>query len=380
MKILQVLPDMQAGGVEVEAAIIARGIRDSGHGSHVAAYSDKMIHGESGISFVPIDLRSKNPLRILINGFVLARVARQLGIDIFHVRSRAPAWSVRLASRLSGIPFIATWHSTFGLDSLGFKRFYNGIMAKGRYVISISGFITEYILSNYPVARQQIVQIDRGIDVGVFSTDHQPAVTRASLGLPVEARLIGSIGRISSSWKGFDVLVAALAHLPADMHLAIVGSDPKSKKTELIAQAATLGVGERLHFVAHMATVQDFIALCDMGASGVSKGEAFGRTAVEFQAMGKPFFGSDLGAFRENVFYGGLFPAGSPQELAQRMLSFLAEEATLDAAALAGRRRAAHEFVLKKYNQEAMIAQTVALYERVLREEANHGRNENAQG
>jgi glycosyltransferase involved in cell wall biosynthesis len=374
MKILQVLPDMQAGGVEVEAAIVARGIRDRGHGSCVVAHSDRMIHGEAGITFIPLDLRSKNPLRIFANGLQLARVAASLGIDLFHVRSRAPAWSVLLASRLTGIPFISTWHSTFGLDSLGFKKLYNGIMAKGRYVISISGFITDYIRRNYAVDAEKIVQIDRGIDLRTFTPEHRPTTTRAALGLPENVRLIGSLGRISSSWKGFDILVAALPHLPADMHLAIAGADPKGKKGELIALAATLGVAERLHFVAHLPSVLDFIALCDMGASGVVKGEAFGRTAVEFQAMGKPFFGSDLGAFKENVVYGALFAAGNAPDLAAKLQAYLAEEASLTPAQRLERRRAAHEFVREKYNQETMVDRTVALYEKVLREERSADR------
>jgi glycosyltransferase involved in cell wall biosynthesis len=374
MKILQVLPDMQAGGVEVEAAIVARGIRDRGHGSYVVAHSDRMIHGEPGIQFIPLDLRSKNPLRILANGFRLAEIAAQLGIDLFHVRSRAPAWSVLLASRISRIPFISTWHSTFGIDSLGFKKLYNGVMAKGRYVISISGFITDYIRGNYAVDAAKIVQIDRGVDLRQFSLGHQPATTRAALGLPENVRLIGSLGRISSSWKGFDILVAALPHLPADMHLAIAGADPKGKKSELVALASSLGVGERLHFVAHLPSVLDFIALCDMGASGVVKGEAFGRTAVEFQAMGKPFFGSNLGAFRENVSYGALFEAGNPQDFAAKVQAFLAEEAADAPEQRLARRQAAHKFVHAKYNQETMVDRTVALYEKVLREDKSADR------
>jgi glycosyltransferase involved in cell wall biosynthesis len=114
--------------------------------------------------------------------------------------------------------------------------------------------------------------------------------------------------------------------------------------------------------------VLDFIALCEMGASGVVKGEAFGRTAVEFQAMGKPFFGSNLGAFRENVSYGALFEPGNAQDLAAKIQAFLAEEAALPEAQRLARRRAAHEFVREKYNQETMVDRTVALYEKVLRE------------
>ncbi len=366
MKILQVLPDMQAGGVEVEAAIVARGIRDRGHGSYVAAHTDKMIHGEPGIGFIPLDLRSKNPLRILVNGILLARLVTRLSIDILHVRSRAPAWSVLLASRIAHVPFISTWHSTFGIDKLGFKKLYNGVMARGRYVISISGFITDYIHRNYAVEAEKIVQIDRGIDLREFKPERRPTTTRAALGLPESARLIGSLGRISSSWKGFDILVAALPHLPSDMHLGIAGSDPKGKKRELIELAAKLGVAGRLHFLAHLPSVLDFIALCDMGASGVVKGEAFGRTAVEFQAMGKPFFGSDLGAFQENVAYGALFAPGNPQDLAAKIQAFAAEEAVLTDEQRAARRCAAHEFVREKYNQETMVDKTVALYGQVL--------------
>ena len=370
MKILQVVPDMHSGGVEVETLIIARGIRDAGHKSLVAAASNKMLATEQGIGFLKLNLKTKNPFGMVLNGFRLARLAKKENVSLFHVRSRAPAWSVVIASKLTGIPFIGTWHSAFGIDRFGIKKIYNAVMAKGRYVISISNFITDYILKNYRIDEKKIIQISRGVDVNLLTPKYHPAIDRAALNLPDEVRLMGSIGRISSNMKGFDVLIAALPYLPKDIHLAIIGSDPKDKKADLIAQATALDVAKRLHFVEHMAAVQDFIALCDIGVSGVIKGEAFGRTAVEFQAMGKPFFGSDLGAFRENVFYGGLFPAKQPEELAKRILSFLAEEHALDETARATHRNAAYEFVQKNYNQDVMIARTLALYERVLQESA----------
>lgn len=368
MKILQVLPDLRAGGVEVEAVIIAKGIRDHGHQSMIAAASNVMLHGEPGITFVAMDLKSKNPLTLIANGIRLAKFARRENVDLFHVRSRAPAWSVRLASRLSGIPYICTWHSTFGIDALGVKKLYNGVMTKGRLVISISGFITRHILENYNVDPARIVQINRGIDLALFNPDYRPAKTRTSLGLPEDAFIIGSLGRISSTWKGFDVLVGALPHLPMDMHLAIAGSDPKDKRQNLESLAKRLGVHGRLHFLPHLSSAQDFIALCDAGASGAIKGEAFGRTAVEFQAMGKPFFGSDLGAFRENVFYGSLFPVGNARAMADALLAFLATSPAPGSTEAALRKQAAHHHARDEFNQSAMIERTIAVYSQVLDE------------
>lgn len=366
MKILQVVPEMRAGGVEVEALIVARGIRENGHVSLLAAANDSMLSGEQGIGFYRLNLKSKNPLVILYNGLRLARLALREKISLFHVRSRAPAWSVLLASRLSGIPFIGTWHSTFGIDRFGLKKIYNGIMARGCYVISISGFITRHILDNYSVPPEKVIQIDRGIDLSKFTPAHKPAITRPDLGLPEGVILMGSLGRISSSWKGFDVLVAALPLLPGHMHLAIAGSDPKNRKMELIAQAERLGVSNRLHFLAHLPSVLDFISLCDAGVSGVVKGEAFGRTAVEFQAMGKPFFGSDLGAFKENISYGALCAPGNPQDFAEKIQAFFETERKLGHEVMAAHRQSACDFVRENYNQDVMVERTLELYRKVL--------------
>jgi glycosyltransferase involved in cell wall biosynthesis len=366
MKILQVVPEMRAGGVEVEALIVARGIRDHGHTSLLAAANNDMLSGEQGIGFYRLNLKSKNPLLILCNGFLLARLARRERVSLFHVRSRAPAWSVLLASRLSGIPFVATWHSTFGIDRYGLKKIYNGIMARGRYVISISGFITRYILDNYPVSPEKVIQIDRGVDLLQFTPTHKPVLARHDIGAPEGVVLMGSLGRISSGWKGFDVLVSALPLLPKNMHLVIAGSDQKNKKAELIELAKRLGVNDRLHFLAHLSSVLDFISLCDIGVSGVIKGEAFGRTAIEFQAMGKPFFGSDLGAFRENILYGSLFLPGNPQDCADKIQAFWAAEQKLSADELLARRQAACGFVREKYNQDVMVGKTIEVYQRAL--------------
>ena len=92
---------------------------------------------------------SKNPLVILWNAERLARIAREEGVTVIHARSRAPAWSGLMAAKLSGIPFVTTYHGVYNAKGAP-KRLYNSVMARGDKVIANSDFTAAHILKEHP--------------------------------------------------------------------------------------------------------------------------------------------------------------------------------------------------------------------------------------
>ena len=116
MKILQVLPALEQGGVERGTIEIATALSVAGVPSAVASAGGRLVRElESlGVEHFTLPLASKNPFVVRRNAIRLAKIAKEGGFTLMHVRSRAPAWSVRTASRLSDVPFISTWHGLYG--------------------------------------------------------------------------------------------------------------------------------------------------------------------------------------------------------------------------------------------------------------------------
>ena len=110
----------------------------------------------------------------------LVRLIRQLGVDIVHARSRAPAWSACAAARATGRRFVTTFHNAYGART-ALKRRYNSVMARGDRVIAISDFVAEHAASVYGVGRDRLRTIPRGVDLEIFdpkpgrcAAHHQP--------------------------------------------------------------------------------------------------------------------------------------------------------------------------------------------------------------
>ena len=69
-------------------------------------------------------------------------------INIVHARSRAPAWSCFLATKMTRRKFVTTFHGTYNFNS-SIKKFYNSIMLRSDLIIAGSNFIFSHINDNY---------------------------------------------------------------------------------------------------------------------------------------------------------------------------------------------------------------------------------------
>ena len=112
-----------------------------------------------------------------------AEVLEKEGVTLMHVRSRAPAWSVRRASRLSGVPFVSTWHGLYGTEPKWLKIPYNRVMLSGAATIAVSDCVRNHILSVYGADPAKVVRIHRGADVATFRPDAVPPERAAAYAL-----------------------------------------------------------------------------------------------------------------------------------------------------------------------------------------------------
>src|ERR1700722_366915 len=110
--ILQVVPSLETGGAERSSIEIAAALVRAGFAAPVASRGGRMVREleEAGGEWIPLAVDAKAPHRLLANAVLLRSIIRIRNIKLIHARSRAPAWSSLWAARMTGIPFVTTYH------------------------------------------------------------------------------------------------------------------------------------------------------------------------------------------------------------------------------------------------------------------------------
>ncbi|MFL1461037.1 glycosyltransferase family 4 protein [Roseococcus sp. DSY-14] len=341
--ILQVLPALDAGGVERGTLEIAEAIGRTGFRPLVASAGGRLA-AALGEAHVTLPLAAKNPLAIWRNAAALEALARREGVALIHARSRAPAWSALRAARRLGLPFVTTYHAAYNEGFPG-KRLYNSVMAHGDRVIAISRFVAEHLQARHGTDPARVRVIPRGVDPARFDPaavdPARVAALRAAWDVPAGAPLLLLPARLTR-WKGGMVVVEALARLPGAVAV-LLGDGRPAFAADLRARAEALGVAGRLRLPGHLADVPAALLAADIVLHASTEPEGFGRSVIEAQAMARPVIASDLGGPRETVRHGEtgwLVPPGDATALAGAVQAVLALDpaarAAIGAAARAG--------------------------------------------
>ncbi len=310
MNVLQILPELNAGGVERTALETVEALVAAGHGAHVLSNGGRLVPELEALGGVhhTADIGSKNILSVPWRIAGVRRLIAEHKIDVVHARSRAPAWPAIYAARAERVPFVTTYHGIYNASS-ALKRGYNGVMAKGDVVIANSNFTCDHIIREHGTEPDRITVIPRGVDMELFDPARidpkQSADRRAKWGAPEAATLVLLPGRLTS-WKGQRVAIDALANLSPNYHLVLLG-DAQGRDAyvaELKAQADQLGLTGRTHFPGHDSDIATALMAADIVICPSTDPEAFGRTAAEAQAMGRPVIASDHGGAVEVVVQG----------------------------------------------------------------------------
>lgn len=202
-----------------------------------------------------------------------------------------------------------------------------------------------------------------GSDLEAFAAtperDRAAAAVRSRLGTP----LVVFVGRLVT-YKGVDVLLRAMRDVPG--RLVVVGSGPEEER--LRAQAAELGLGERVTFTGRVAAAElaGLVAAADVGVlPSVTRAEAFGLSMVEMMSCGVPVVCTEVGTATSFVNVhretGLVVPPGDPAALAAALRQLLADADLRGRMGEAARRRATERFGF-----EATLRGITAVYDEVL--------------
>ncbi len=371
MKILQVTAGLEQGGVERGTVEMAAYTISQGAESLVASQGGRMVDElmRIGARHITLPLARRNPFAILYCAWRLKKILQSETIDLVHARSRAPAWAAFLACRWTGTPFLTTFHGTHKIQNR-LKKWYNSSMVRGQRVIAISEFIRDHIIQNYQIDSSVIDIAPRGFDPqrfdpGEFSPEQNLSL-RKELGCSADETLIALPGRLTR-WKGQTVFIDALGRIKDLQWKALLIGGPGKKLgylDELKRRAADNGIADRVLFCGNQHTIAPYYAIADLVVSASIEPEAFGRVAVEGQAMAKPVIASAHGGALETVRdgeTGWLFASGDPGDLADHLRYALSGSVDL-----VGMGQKAREWVLANFTTDRMCQAEWAGYLKIL--------------
>jgi glycosyltransferase involved in cell wall biosynthesis len=381
--ILQIIPRLDTGGAELSTLEITGAIMCAGGRALVATEGGRLEADvvRVGGEIVRMAAGSKRPRRMLANARALQRLIKSERVDLLHARSRAPAWSALLAVRRTGTPFVTTYHGAYA-ERGPLKRLYNSVMARSHIVIANSAYTAGLIQTRYGTSPERIRVIHRGIDPAHFDParigEERAAALRRQWGIAADTRVILHPARLTG-WKGQMTVIQAAGILRARGLLenvaVILAGDAQGREhyaRMLRARIAELDLDGHVRLVGH---VEDMPAACGLAQVTVvasTEPEAFGRVAIEAQAMGSPVVATSIGAPPETVLAepaaaageitGWLVPPGDPGMLAERLAVALLLPGP-EWAAIGDRARL---HVRRRFTLEAMKRQTLEVYDRLL--------------
>ena len=373
--ILQVIPALNISGAEQGCFDIANYLTKNGFSSNVATSSGYRINQleKNGSIVSKIPVNSKNPVTIIFNIFRILKIVKKNDINIIHARSRAPAWSCYFVAKIARIKFITTFHGTYNFSNK-IKKFYNSIMLRSDYVIAISEFIYNEIKTKYAYSKKNISVISRGIDIKYLdpSKIDYKKVNNFLKDLNLENNSIKLVlpGRVSG-WKGHKIAIEAMTYLrdksSKDFVLLLVGpTDNLKLKNNLLRKINELKLENIVKFIGPSKEMDLVYSTADIVLSCSTDPEAFGRIAVEAQAMGKVIIASNHGGHRETIINGlsgFLYPPLNPIELANSIIKAISNEIYLDEQYKIKRR----QIILDNFTDLNMCQKTLEVYNKVLR-------------
>lgn len=338
LTVIQVLPELNSGGVERGTLEIAQALVAEGHRSLVISAGGRLVPQleAEGSQHLMLPVHRKS-LRALWQIHQLRAVFLREQPDIVHWRSRLPAWLCKLA--IATLPAhkrpktVSTVHGLYSVNR------YSKVMARADAVIAVSDTVMSYIQTHYPDCYgPHCERIYRGIAPERFPASFQPSADwlqawRAQYPALESKKVLCLPGRITrlKGHREFIQLIGQLRAQGFDVVGLIVG-DPDPRRLaylrEVQALVTQLGLAETVLFVGHRSDIREIYAVSDIIFSLSTKPESFGRTVLEPLAMGRPVIGYDHGGVGEIL--SALYPVGKIARLdgaalAQKTAALLAQ-------------------------------------------------------
>uniref|UniRef100_UPI00404A3DB3 glycosyltransferase family 4 protein n=1 Tax=Candidatus Pelagibacter sp. TaxID=2024849 RepID=UPI00404A3DB3 len=265
LKVLQVIPKLGYGGAETGCYDLAHYLPENNCTSFIVTSGGELLKfiDEKKVKLIKLPVHSKNPILMIFNSIALIFIILFNNISIVHARSRAPAWSCLIATKITRRKFVTTFHGTYNFNN-SIKKFYNSVMVRSDLIIAGSNFIFSHIGHNYRKhldVKKKFLVIFRGINVDYFDPSTTLEIEENKLisqwELARGKKIILMPGRLTQ-WKGQEVFIEALnlvnKQLGDQSFYAVIlggdqGRDIYTKKIKRLAEQYRLT--NQLKFIEH---------------------------------------------------------------------------------------------------------------------------------
>lgn len=354
MKILQILPELNVGGVETGTLDLSKYLVRLGHKVVVVSAGGALVKEleACGAKHYALPVHKKSIISVFKLIPQLAEIIKKEEIGIVHARSRVPAWIAYFACRKTGAVFITTCHGYYKEHPFSF------VMGWAKRVIVLSNVIARHMIEDFAVPHERIRLVPRSVDLERFKYLDPKAKRKEDFN-------VGIIGRITPL-KGHLHFIKAMARISRSvprLKIWIVGDAPASKeayKEEVQVLVRRLGLWHCTEFLGTQRDIPGVLAHLDLVVLATTTHEAFGRVVIEAQAAGVPVVATQVGGVVDIIEDGSnglLVPPADPKSMADAIMRIFKD--TQLAQELAEN---AYAKVKEKYNVELMVKNTLDVY------------------
>lgn len=304
LRVTHVVFDLNGGGLETLVATLTRAFATQGVRSSVVTLGGRAgrvgesLRGDLETFHVS---RGAGTAGMLLPRTLAVEIARTRA-DVVHLHSGA-WYKPALAARMAGVPRIVyTEHGREHYDPLLMRVLDRQAARWTSAVVAVSDRLRDYLHVRLGIPRARLHTIANAVDTSEFCPDPDGGVTlRSRLGIPADALVIGSVGRLEHV-KGYDRLLEVFARLRrADglggrLRLVLCGDG--GERAALARQAEALGIADAVHFTGWMDRPVALYRALDVFAV-TSRSEGLSISLLEAMASGAAPVVNDVGANRE---------------------------------------------------------------------------------
>jgi len=380
IKVLQVIPRLGYGGAETGCYDLAHFLSEQKCKSYIVTSGGPLLKfiKKEKVTVIKLPVQSKNPLLIFFNTIMIFFIILFLNINLVHARSRAPAWSCLVATKLARRKFVTTFHGTYNFKNR-FKKFYNSVMVRSDSIIAGSNFIFSHINENYgeflKKKNRKLLVIFRGINTNYFNYQKviPSKIDKFSKKYNIDRNkfIILMPGRLTY-WKGQRIFIEAIKVLKDKNDLPsfeaiILGSEQGRNvyKKQLSGLVEQHRLNKDIKFIDHCEEMPVAYKIANLVCSCSIEPEAFGRVSVEAQSMQVPIIASNIGGSIETIVKdktGFLFDSGDSNSLANNIIMIMQKDYnSLKSIGFEGRKN-----ILKKFDVDKMCNATFTEYKKLI--------------
>ncbi len=358
MRILQILPELNVGGVETGTVDFAKYLVRQGHHAVVVSSGGTLVAEleKAGVIHYTLPVHKKSLWSILRSNHHLKNIIKEENIEIVHARSRVPAWIAYFACRQTEARFITTCHGYYS------NHLFTRVMGWAKQVIVPSEVIGRHMMDDFKVPAEQIRHIPRSVDLDRFNISRESKQGRSEY-------IISMIGRITPL-KGHTYFLKAMAQVVRTLpfvRIWIIGDVPQKKelyKQELQVLVKRLGLTEHVDFLGNRSDVPQLLSQTDVLVLSSTVPEAFGRVILEAQAAGVPVVATKVGGVVEIIDdekTGLLVLPKDTETMAKAVIRLLRDPKLAQNLVTDARKKLETQYTL-----EHMASQTIKVYEELL--------------